>query len=191
MVITWDEPKRLANFEKHGLDFERFEEAFDFDSSLRIPAKSSRTGRSRFGLLGMMNGELVVVAVVSPLGSEALSLVSLRPHLRGRGASIMAAENHAPGYVPNPHYTQEDWDEVSDNPELTDEQLAQARPLADVMPELVEAVRRRRGPQKAPLKAQIALRVDRDVLDGFRATGPGWQARMNEALRDWLARRVA
>ena len=34
--------------------------------------------------------------------------------------------------------------------------------------------------------AQVAIRFDRDVLSVFRAAGPGWQTRMNEALRDWL-----
>ena len=95
----------------------------------------------------------------------------------------MPDSEHAPGYVPNPHYTQEDWDEVCDNPELTDEQLAQMRPAAEVLPELVEAMTRRRGAQKAPTKALFSLRIDRDVLEAYRASGPGWQGRMNDALR--------
>ncbi|HEX4768585.1 MAG TPA: BrnA antitoxin family protein [Lichenihabitans sp.] len=93
----------------------------------------------------------------------------------------MEPKIHASGYVPNPHYSREDWDEVSDNPELTEEQLGQARPLAETMPALVEAARRR-GPQKKPTKTQITLRIDRRVIDHFRAQGPGWQARMNDAL---------
>ncbi|MDX7952147.1 BrnA antitoxin family protein [Lichenihabitans sp. Uapishka_5] len=94
----------------------------------------------------------------------------------------MASETHAPGYVPNPNYTQEDWDDVH-SPELTDEQLAGGRPAVEVWPELVEAVRKRRGPQKAPTKAQLTLRVDREVIEAYRASGAGWQVRMNEALR--------
>ena len=34
--------------------------------------------------------------------------------------------------------------------------------------------------------AQVAICFERDVLSAFRAAGPGWQTRMNEALRDWL-----
>lgn len=94
----------------------------------------------------------------------------------------MASENHVPGYVPNPNYTQEDWDDVH-SPELTDEQIATARPLIEVMPELVEAMQKRRGTQKAPTKAQLTLRIDRAVIEAYRASGPGWQGRMNEALR--------
>ena len=54
---------------------------------------------------------------------------------------------HAPGYVPDPRYSQVDWDEVSDNPELTDEQFAKAKPFAQVFPELAK-----RRPRKAPTK---------------------------------------
>ena len=35
-------------------------------------------------------------------------------------------------------------------------------------------------------KTQIALRVENEILGAFRASGKGWQTRMNEALRDWL-----
>jgi uncharacterized protein (DUF4415 family) len=62
------------------------------------------------------------------------------------------------------------------------------RPIEEVLPpELVEVIRNRRrgerGPQKAPTKKQVTLRLDKDVVERFRATGPGWQVRINEALR--------
>jgi uncharacterized protein (DUF4415 family) len=43
-----------------------------------------------------------------------------------------------------------------------------------------------RGPNRRPTKEQVAVRYSADVLAAFRATGAGWQTRMNEALRDWL-----
>jgi uncharacterized protein len=79
MKVGWDEPKRLANLNKHELDFREFEEGFSWEACLVFPARPSRTGRARHQMIGELNGELVVVAVVSPLGFEALSLVSLRP----------------------------------------------------------------------------------------------------------------
>lgn len=78
MKVVWDEPKRLANLAKHGLDFAHFEEGFDFDTAIQLPAHPSPTGRERFRLVGWLFDELVVVAVMSPLGTEALSIVSLR-----------------------------------------------------------------------------------------------------------------
>jgi uncharacterized protein (DUF4415 family) len=44
-------------------------------------------------------------------------------------------------------------------------------------------MRRGRGPQKAPTKVLTSLRLDADVLEFFRAQGPGYQSRINEALR--------
>ncbi len=45
---------------------------------------------------------------------------------------------------------------------------------------------RRRGPQKEPRKVPTTIRFDADVLAGLKATGKGWQTRVNEAMRDWL-----
>jgi len=68
--------------------------------------------------------------------------------------------------------------------ELTAEDMRHFKPL-DHFPELAKLVRSRgeRGPQKAPTKQQVTLRLDRDVVERFRATGAGWQGRINEALR--------
>ena len=43
-----------------------------------------------------------------------------------------------------------------------------------------------RGPQKAPTKERITIRLSRDVVERFRAAGEGWQSRVDAALRDWL-----
>ena len=48
------------------------------------------------------------------------------------------------------------------------------------------AERRRRGVQKAPVKQQVAIRFSPEVLAYFRATGKGWQTRMDAALREWI-----
>jgi uncharacterized protein (DUF4415 family) len=75
----------------------------------------------------------------------------------------------------------------AENPEWTEADFRRARPALEVLPkEVVEAIRRyrgQRGPQKNPTKELISLRVDRDVAAAYRASGPGWQTRANEALR--------
>ncbi len=91
-------------------------------------------------------------------------------------------------YQPNPHYTQADWDEVSDNPELTAEQLAALRPAHEVLPPaLYEALARRRpgqrGPGKARPKVAVTLRLDPEIVEAFKADGAGWQTRINETLK--------
>jgi uncharacterized protein (DUF4415 family) len=80
-------------------------------------------------------------------------------------------------------YTKVDLDEVSDSPEFTAEEMAKAKPFAEVFPELAASARRVRGKQRAPTKQLVSLRLDRSVVEAFQADGPGWQSRMNAALR--------
>lgn len=72
--------------------------------------------------------------------------------------------------------TAEEYDEI---PELTDEMMARAVPGDGL-----ELLKRGRGrpPSDSP-KQQVTMRLDADVLAAMRASGPGWQARANEALR--------
>ena len=79
MLIDWDEAKRSLNLAKHGIDFADLAVHFDFDRAIRSPARSSATGRVRMALIGRHRGDSIVVIVASPLGTEALSLVSARP----------------------------------------------------------------------------------------------------------------
>jgi uncharacterized protein (DUF4415 family) len=75
----------------------------------------------------------------------------------------------------------------ADNPEWTEADFANAHRASDVVPNLVADYRRRmRGPQKAPTKKMVALRLDRDVVERLRASGTGWQSRANAALRAFL-----
>ena len=79
-------------------------------------------------------------------------------------------------------YSDADLADVMNFPELTDEQLATAKPFAEVLPELAGTIRRR-GRQKAPTKVPVSLRLDPAVLEHFKKGGRGWQARMGDALR--------
>ena len=69
-----------------------------------------------------------------------------------------------------------EWIDPDDAPEWTDEMFDRADfMVGDVV------IRRGRPPGSA--KTQVSLRLDNEVLAAFRAQGPGWQSRMNEALR--------
>jgi uncharacterized protein (DUF4415 family) len=70
-----------------------------------------------------------------------------------------------------------------DTVEITEEMMARMRPASQAKPKIVAAYRRTRGPQKAPTKQLVSLRLDQEVLERFRARGPGWQGLINEALR--------
>lgn len=55
------------------------------------------------------------------------------------------------------------------------------------LPELREKLAaRRRGAQKAPTKVPTTIRFDADVLAKLKASGRGWQTRVNDAMREWL-----
>lgn len=77
-----------------------------------------------------------------------------------------------------------------DAPEWTDEDFKRARPIED-FPDLkaaFERARGQRGPQKSPTKDRIGLRLDHDIVEHFRATGPGWQSRINDVLSEHVKR---
>lgn len=73
-----------------------------------------------------------------------------------------------------------------DNPEWTDKDFVRARPAAELLgAETVDALKRQpgqRGPQKSPTKQMVSIRLSREVVAAFRATGDGWQTRVDEVL---------
>ncbi|SAL81240.1 hypothetical protein AWB68_06068 [Caballeronia choica] len=54
----------------------------------------------------------------------------------------------------------------------SDEQFAKMKPLG--------------RPRLESPKVQLTVRYDADIVEAFKATGEGWQTRMNNALREWL-----
>jgi hypothetical protein len=76
MKVVWDEPKRRINLARHGLDLADAE-LFDWDTALVLPSPPGDDGRLRYRAGGRL-GRDVVTLVFSPLGSEAISVISLR-----------------------------------------------------------------------------------------------------------------
>ncbi len=54
------------------------------------------------------------------------------------------------------------------------------------LPESFKRAVRRGRPRKARRKVLVSIRYSPEVIDHFRATGKGWQTRMDEALRQWI-----
>ncbi len=82
-----------------------------------------------------------------------------------------------------------------DNPEWTAKDFARARPASEVLPGFIgqaatdALLRRGRGrPAKTTRKVNQTLRLDPDVLEAYRREGPGWQALMNDVLRQHMPR---
>lgn len=72
MIFAWDEPRRQSNLAKHGFDFADLNEEF-FLAARIVDAK-----QHRLMAIGEFNGELIIAAVFAPLGTEAISVVSMR-----------------------------------------------------------------------------------------------------------------
>jgi uncharacterized protein (DUF4415 family) len=70
--------------------------------------------------------------------------------------------------------------------ELSADDLKKFRPAADVLPKASHKALRVRGKQKEPTKTQISIRLSPEVVESFKATGKGWQGRMDDALKEWL-----
>ena len=80
-------------------------------------------------------------------------------------------------------------DEDGEVREITAEDVVRFKPFSALAAaeQKVLLKLRKRGPQKAPRKVPISIRLSLDVAEGLRATGNGWQGRADEALRSWLA----
>ena len=72
---------------------------------------------------------------------------------------------------------------LDDNPEWTEEDFLKAKAPESLPPEILAQFPRTRGPQKAPTKIAVSLRLSPDVVDFYKAQGPGWQTRINDALK--------
>ncbi|MCC5827248.1 BrnA antitoxin family protein [Alkalimonas sp.] len=72
--------------------------------------------------------------------------------------------------------------------DLSDEELARFRPAEEVLPASFMARLKKGGrPVSDNPKILTTVRFDAEVINAFKATGKGWQTRMNNALKEWLA----
>ncbi|MBK1642644.1 hypothetical protein CKO12_12310 [Chromatium okenii] len=89
--------------------------------------------------------------------------------------------------------TPNEWIDSDDAPELTSVFFENATPMigerivtfADCAAAAQTIIQRGHPPAKQK-KRLLTVRYDADIVEAFQATGPGWQTRMNEALREWL-----
>jgi uncharacterized protein (DUF4415 family) len=73
--------------------------------------------------------------------------------------------------------------EYDDLPELTDEFFERA---VYKVGGVEKPAPRRRGAQKSPTKVAVNLRLPRMVVEYFKEEGAGWQAKIGEALKEWM-----
>jgi uncharacterized DUF497 family protein len=90
-VVTWDERKRRANLDHHGLDFEGCEAVFD---SPFVTAEDSRLayGEQRINLLGWLGGRVVHMTYTER--GENLHVISLREATKHEARNYFKAISH-------------------------------------------------------------------------------------------------
>lgn len=77
-------------------------------------------------------------------------------------------------------------DEDGEIRELTDENFFNHAKTLNELPAEMQANLRavtKRGPQRAPIKELVTIRLSKDVVSHFRDSGRGWQARVDDALK--------
>ena len=65
------------------------------------------------------------------------------------------------------------------------------KPAREVLPPSLLKNLGVRGPQKAPAKVPTTIRFHAEVLAGLKATGRGWQTRVNAPMREWVRKHPA
>jgi uncharacterized protein (DUF4415 family) len=76
-----------------------------------------------------------------------------------------------------------------ENPEWTAEDFARAKPASDLPPDLLAQFKNKVGrPHIESPKVPVKLRLDGAVVEALRATGPGWQTRINDMLKAKISR---
>ena len=184
MRLIWDEAKRLANLAKHGLDFAAAGEVLDSRYRLDVPVR--RAGERRVMSISYALGFLAVLTVVHTGRDGATRVISFRRASREEREVLMSGSKtnamtrkavlDAVRAVPPAQDFSWDGADEDDRPATADELAAG-----------IDAARRKRGrPAGSGTKEQVAIRLDHDILEAFRAGGPGWQTRMNDALREWV-----
>ena len=86
-----------------------------------------------------------------------------------------------------PEISQQDWESV-DVPEMTDADFKRAKPFKEAFPDVHRDWKKMGRPPAANPKVHIGFRLAADVVEGIRASGRGYNARVEKVLRDALAK---
>jgi uncharacterized protein (DUF4415 family)/uncharacterized DUF497 family protein len=205
MKYEWDESKRLANLAKHKLDFSGAHFIYEYSGKLTL--NMTRKGESRKLDLAPVESTGLVLAlvyvergdVVFTWNEATLSGASRSVPPIVRKGSCMRRTN-PDGKASSAGWGETDWDAVkqaydADAPIPFDdydraEGLYDPNSAAEVEAAWASGTITRgvRGRQKAPTKQLISIRLSKPVIEHFKKTGDGWQARIDSALLSLIAK---
>jgi uncharacterized protein (DUF4415 family) len=168
--IEFDPNKDESNLRKHGISLAR---ASDFRPIAVLEDTRKNYGETRYRAFGFIDEKPYALAF-TVRGSTAakkfvLSACVLPPRRRLR---IMTSRKRAD----------------PDNPEWTAEDFALAKKPEEALAADVLSVFKRRGPQRAPTKIPVSIRLSPDVVTYFKKQGPRWQSRIDDTLKKVVSR---
>lgn len=70
--------------------------------------------------------------------------------------------------------------------ELTDADVKRMRSMSDVLPAELQRTIGQRGQQRTPTKVKTSMRLSPEVVEHFKEQGPGWQSRIDQALKEYI-----
>jgi uncharacterized protein len=164
MRFTWSKAKRKSNLNSHGLDVADAPKVFD-GPTFTFEDDRFLYDEARFVTLGLLKG--VPVSIVHTEIPDQIRVISFRKATKMSKSSSSKT-------------SRTDWSRVKAMKDR-DIKLTAQHPEADVK-HIVRGIVRQ-GLKPVPAKTSISLRLDADVLEWFKAQGPGYQTRMNAVLR--------
>lgn len=188
-MYEWDETKRASNLEKHGLDF--VDSHLVYENADKMTLQSPRAAEPRLQDIALVELAGELLPLVSVMRGHAVRIISFRRASRRKG-SCMATSKET-----NKVVSQTDWARVKKesaaetaipySPEDGPYDPNDAAAVAACWDQATithkgKVIRRGRGPQKAPTKQRITIRLSPEVVEHFRASGKGWQNRVDEVL---------
>jgi len=181
MEIEFDPDKEAANLAKHGISLRRAGELLVVGYERLL-----RHNEVRVQAVGLIEGDYYSLVFV--FRRNVVRAISLRrAHQEEVDRVSRKNKGLAEGGAPFEH---EHVGYDDDNPEWTEERIARAHPASELPPEVLayfpQTLAKLRGPQKAPTKVAVSLRLSLEVVDHFRSGGRGWQTRIDDALKDLI-----
>jgi uncharacterized DUF497 family protein len=164
MRFSWEERKRRLNLKDHGLDFVDAPRVFE-GPTFTFEDDRFAYDEQRFVTLGLLAG--IAVSIVHTETSSQIHVISFRKATRHKKRS-------------SSRISKTDWPRLRTMRDRDIKHLPE-HPEAD-LEHIVRGIVRQ-GLKPVSSKTSISLRVDADVLEWFRAQGPGYQTRINAVLR--------
>ncbi len=175
MEITFDPAKDSSNQRKHGVSLAEAQR-FEWQEALVREDTRRGYGERRMIAIGYIGQQLHVIVCVDR--KQERHIISLRP---ATSREVHQYTDLKPGtQVPT-----EDEDTAIDRGIEADPDTYELS--AGDLKQMQRAVE----PASERAQIQVTVRLDDDIVNAFQASGPGWQMRMNDALRHWLQARRA